>query len=295
MSLMSFALSLAALATLRPPVAAGAPARDSWPTIAGMAVFDNELSRVDDLGAGDSRPMVLLGTTDERLVPAPAPGTGETLSGRGGRASVVLSVITSIGVVTVAGDGYDIGIAGSDREAEAYLSLLDHQVTVALRASSLIAALSPIGITGIEVFKDYRAEDGRRLAAHRLDFSLTVWDEFDAGERVAAGSAGPRGLAELVALLPDGCRERQILTAIGALVATPAAGYDDAVLTLRLAIGINGQPGATTATVVRDPEAPAPADPINAETMDPHADWARRDWDGAVENDPTEPHVIRPL
>lgn len=285
--MIPFALSLAAYAALRPPVAAGEAEPTTWPTIAGRRVIDSSFSSAG-IGLDDDGPRVLISVVEGGMAP---PGGNnrrapdETLSSKAARAWAVLSVVTEIVVREAADDGIVVGIAGSDRESEAWLYLLDHQIDVALRRSPLLAALSPYGITASATISDFRGADDRRLAAHRTDYTVSLVDPLDRDEWPEIGEPGPASLMTLIGLLPAGCEERALLETMAGYCATPASGYDPTVVTLAIGAVLGDHATADlTVTATLDPA----VEPV------PEAEEIATDYSGPPENDDTEPDVLRP-
>jgi len=111
---------------------------------------------------------------------------------------------------------------------------------------------------------------------------------------MAPGSPGPAPLMEVAAALPAGSYYRSLLEAVGAEVATPGAGFDPAVLTVRLVTSGDGSRPDLAADIALDPQAPLPPDPIGARAMRPEAVLLDEAFAGPPENDDTPAHTLRP-
>jgi hypothetical protein len=259
MSLTRLALRIAAMATLRPPVAPTAPPRTAWPTLAEGRVLEGALDKFDPASLRDRGAWIGVSTTGSE--------TEERADFNGLRPGFAWATLEfEIGIPAaddLGGGQMSIGFPATDAEIEANLDLLEHQIRMLILRSPLIAKVSPWGARKVSSVPYFTDDGSERLALRRIEMEMSIFDDLDEYGRP------PQALADLIAALPAGCREREILEVVGELAATPMTGYR-ATEYIRLAFDLGPMTGTTTETehvradVALDPAAPPVVDPRNA-------------------------------
>lgn len=267
MSLIRFALRQAALAAVCPPFAPGDPEPTTHPTLAERRWYDSFMSSFDDLAQDQQRPIGVIGTTDSAVGER---GDHDGVN-QGGFANTVL--VFNIGLAAL--KAFDDGENGpvflpsspvTDAELEASLDLFEHQVRAAVLRSPLVKLCSPWGVREIRSMVD-RDETGARLAARRIEMEVSLYDELDESE----WGEVPRVLRDLLAKLPAGSRQHDLVQVMADLAATPTTSSTDAMLTIRLGLDLTRNPDVETESlradvVTTDPI--APVEDLDQETED---------------------------
>lgn len=250
MSLARLAARQAVICALAPPVAPGG-AEPTWPTIAGKWVFDSRMVPIHDLQAQAQHPVITVETVDGVVWERGEHNGVE----QGGWAATVVSIEIAIPMFKATREGIEVGYPATDADLAAQLDLLEHQVRAAITKSRYVRVISPWGVSKIETTSYWSDDQTVQLAARRIDFALSIFDDMD----WAQWGAPPAAVADLISLLPDGSRPRVLLETMGRLSATPSQ-YDSVVLDVRVALDFTGgdqEATSVSAQVVLDPDGDA--------------------------------------
>lgn len=156
-------LRLCALEALRPSalLAADGP----WPTLAGRSVFDSRIDPIDDLAAGERRPIVAVYTDETNLDKIAQHGPALYKS------TVDLVFELSVVAKEREGDDYVAGVAFTDAELDADLDLFEEQIFFALHygaTGALFRKLAKLPLIDWHSMPQRTSEEGYRLAMRTI-------------------------------------------------------------------------------------------------------------------------------
>lgn len=225
MMLSRTALRLAVVEVLS-PYAENASGATAWPTFAGPAVFDTQISPTALADVDKPGPLIVVYTDETSLK---ADGTDVTLASSSTKQRVTLAfeIQVPVSVPTDAG-GAVLTVGPTDAGAEALLDLLEEQILQRIADGRMNGPLVDILAEIVEVdSQPYRDPDTEtRLSARRLELICSV----KRGERWPSGVAVdadplawlPAPFSKVAALLPLGSYGRKVATMLGGLIGQPA-------------------------------------------------------------------------
>lgn len=225
MMLARTALRLAAIEALAPFAQHGAPS-PVWPTLAGMQVYDSQISPVALADIDRSLPVIVV-MTDETAIKADGTDVTAEWSSAPQAETLAFEIMVPVRLEAEAGEAVqDVG--PTDAAAEAWLDLIETQIKQHLDDARMTGPLGHVLSMVREVeSRPWRDADTEiRLSARRLEFSCSVLRGERWPETLPADPQPfdylPSPLREVAKALPEGSYGHKIATMLGSLIGRPA-------------------------------------------------------------------------